>query len=131
MSVQKSPPAATADEIQDWETIWIQAVARAWKDEAFASRLTASQASARAALLDTLQYELPAGIELNIVQLSHHEATSGSDQWGAAGKSPALKGTATVTLPLPPKPTDLSSEATSLSDLLRNVRADGCMGACF
>ena len=130
MNEQKSV-GATKDEIQDWETIWIQAVARAWKDTAFAGRLTKSPASAREALLEELSYSLPAGVELNIIQLDQDQAASGAFEWQAGGKASSLKEAATITLPLPPKPSALRNEATSLSELMVNVRAGGCMGACF
>jgi ribosomally synthesized peptide (two-chain TOMM family) len=109
-------PAAQA-RVNDWQAVWMRAVALAWQDAAFEADLLKDP---RQALQQRFDFQLPEGLRLKVVPASGPDA--------AAGVGLALQGPE-VELPLPRKPADVADHAVALSTLMDTHSRSHCCGS--
>lgn len=99
----------------DWHAVWMQAVARSWRDPEFEKQL---KENPRQALKDGFNFKLPEGINLKVVPSSSRQDPS---EWKLLS--------ADVEMPLPPKPKDVDDHAVALSSLTNTYNRDHCCGS--
>ncbi|NBD09297.1 MULTISPECIES: BMA_0021/BMA_0022 family TOMM bacteriocin [Corallococcus] len=103
--------------VNDWQAVWMRAVALAWKEPAFEKAL---QEDPRHALKQRFDFELPAGIHLKVVPATAQDTAKASD-W--------LLHSAEVELPLPKKPANVADHAVALSSLTDTYNRSHCCGS--
>jgi ribosomally synthesized peptide (two-chain TOMM family) len=106
----------------DWQTVWIKAVARAWRDPVFEKELIADP---KGTLAKHFQFVVSPGIDLKVAPAS----TPGVDYTDPASLQIPQ---ASITLGLPAKPADVNDHAVALSDLTSWYgHADNCGQPCI
>lgn len=116
---QENPTAGFDQEIL-WFSVWPQAVARAWKNEAFAASL---MNNARLALHDQFGYDAPGGVDLTVTQSSETYTS------GVKGTYPKVA----LTMYLPTPPTEELDGPVALSEYAGSGRSNPftlCLLSC-
>jgi ribosomally synthesized peptide (two-chain TOMM family) len=109
-------PGAQAT-VNDWQAVWMRAVALAWKEPAFEKAL---KDNPRQALKQRFDFDLHPSIQLKVVPA------------GSTDVSPAdayKVNSAEVELQLPKKPADVADHAVALSSLTDTYGRSHCCGS--
>ncbi|RKH43684.1 hypothetical protein D7Y23_28795 [Corallococcus sp. AB050B] len=103
--------------VNDWQAVWMRAVALAWKEPDFEAAL---QKNPREALKKRFDFDLPASIHLKVVPSTVANAAS-DGTWKV--------NSAEVELHLPKKPADVADHAVALSSLTDTHGRSHCCGS--
>ncbi|WP_375759826.1 BMA_0021/BMA_0022 family TOMM bacteriocin [Corallococcus exercitus] len=103
--------------VNDWQAVWMRAVALAWKEPEFEAAL---QKDPRQALKKRFDFDLPASIQLKVVPSTAKDAAADST-WKV--------NSAEVELHLPKKPADVADHAVALSSLTDTYGRSHCCGS--
>jgi ribosomally synthesized peptide (two-chain TOMM family) len=91
-------PLKAYGEIGQWERVWIEVVARAWKDQKFRDDLLAnSGANARGVINAAFQFQLPSDVNLKVVAAGPQHKS-----WDKDKDHPRSLTELTLILPAPP-----------------------------
>ncbi|RYZ37295.1 MAG: hypothetical protein EOO71_28570 [Myxococcaceae bacterium] len=112
-----SPGHGARATVNDWQSVWMRAVALAWKEPSFEKALLSD---ARQALKERFDFEMPAGMQLKVVPATGSEAVA-ANEWKLAN--------AEVELPLPKKPANVADHAVALSSLTDTYNRSHCCGS--
>ncbi|CAM3250311.1 MAG: hypothetical protein EOO71_30530 [Myxococcaceae bacterium] len=112
-----SPGLGAKATVNDWQSVWMRAVALAWKEPSFEKALLADP---RQALKERFDFEMPAAIQLKVVPATGAEAGT-PNEWKLGG--------AEVELPLPKKPANVADHAVALSSLTDTYNRSHCCGS--
>jgi ribosomally synthesized peptide (two-chain TOMM family) len=116
---------ARGGELSEWNVVWIKAIALAWKNAEFEAKLLSN---ARDALATYLNYSVPPGIDLKVVRVQTDDKEGFG--WDALGQGGWALPQTVVTVPLPPKPKDVSDQAIALANLIGGKGGGSCGGTC-
>lgn len=118
--VARKPARSTGAQqawVNDWQGVWMRAVALAWKEPEFEAAL---RKDPREALKKRFDFDLPASIQLKVVSSSEKNAVAGGT-WTADNSE--------VELILPKKPADVADHAVALSSLTDSSGRSHCCGS--
>ena len=107
----------TQPSVNEWQAVWMRAVALSWKDSKFEAAL---QQDPRQALKERFDFELPAGIHLKVVPPTATEPAAASE-WKLASTD--------VELALPKRPDNVADHAVALSSLTDTSNRSHCCGS--
>ncbi len=100
---------AKTDQLTEWRSVWLKAVALSWKDPAFKQELLAD---ARRALEVYFDYTLPTSVDLKVVEPASPDTMGWRQRGGQHAWSLPLP---KLEMALPPKPKDDNLQAVALA----------------